>query len=140
MSKYKRNGEVKALKKNFKPNGYNSLSPYFVVNGAQKMIDLLTELFNGKVLRRYDEPDGTIMHVEIQIDDTVIMIGDSSEQFPPNNHLIHVYIPNVDEIFEKAIRLGCIPMDAPSEREGDPDRRGTFKDFAGNIWSIATQL
>ncbi|MCL7749557.1 hypothetical protein [Halalkalibacter alkaliphilus] len=52
------------MDKNFKPSGYNSLSPYFVVNGAQKMVDLLTKLFNGKELRRYDMPDGSIMHVE----------------------------------------------------------------------------
>lgn len=128
------------MKNNFKPSGYNSLSPYFVVNGAQKMINLLTELFNAKELRRYDEPDGTIMHVEVQIDDSVVMIGDSSEQFPPNNLLIHVYVSDVDEIFEKAMGLGCISMEAPNERHGDPDRRGTFKDFSGNIWSIATQL
>ena len=128
------------MNKNFKPNGYNSISPYLVVNGAQKMIDLLEKLFNAKKLRRYDMPDGTIMHVELQIDDSVIMIGDSSENFPPNIHLIHVYVSNVDEVFKKAINLGCISMETPSEKEGDPDRRGTFKDFAGNLWSVATQI
>jgi len=124
----------------FKPSGYNSVSPYLVVKGAQKMIDLLTKMFNAKELRRYDTPDGTILHVEVQIDDSVIMIGDSSEQFPPNTHLIHVYVPNVDETFDKAIELGCISIESPREREGDPDRRGTFKDFSGNIWSVATQM
>ncbi|MDF2962106.1 MAG: hypothetical protein K0S39_3841 [Paenibacillus sp.] len=128
------------MEPNFKPSGYNSISPYFVVNGAQKMIDLLKEIFNAKELRRYDAADGTIMHVEVQIDDSVIMLGDSSEEFPPNNLLIHVYVSNVDEVFNKAIEFGCISMEAPREREGDPDRRGTFKDFAGNVWSIATQL
>jgi uncharacterized glyoxalase superfamily protein PhnB len=125
---------------NFKPSGYNSISPYFVVAGAQKMIDLLKELFNAKELRRYDAADGTVMHVEVQIDDSVIMLGESSEEFPPNNLLIHVYVSNVDEVFNKAIEIGCIPVEAPRERDGDPDRRGTFKDFAGNVWSIATQL
>jgi uncharacterized glyoxalase superfamily protein PhnB len=125
---------------NYKPSGYNSISPYFVVNGAQKMIDFLKKLFNANELRRYDAADGTIMHVEVQIDDSVIMLGDSSEEFPPNSLLIHVYVSNVDEVFNKAIELGCISLEAPREREGDPDRRGTFKDFAGNVWSIATQL
>jgi PhnB protein len=125
---------------NFKPSGYNSISPYFIVNGAQKMIDLLKELFNAKELRRYDAADGTIMHVEVQIDDSVIMLADSSEEFPPNNLIIHVYVSNVDQVFNKAIEFGCISMETPREREGDPDRRGTFKDFAGNVWSIGTQL
>lgn len=128
------------MEPNYKPSGYNSVSPYFVVNGAQKMIDLVKKIFNAHELRRYDAADGTIMHVEIQIDDSVIMLGDSSEEFPPNNLLIHVYVSNVDEVFKKAIEYGCTSLEAPREREGDPDRRGTFKDFAGNVWSLATQL
>jgi len=128
------------MNKEFKPTGYNSVSPYFIVDGAQKLMDLLNKLFNAKELRRYNMPDGTVMHAEMKIDDSVIMLGDSSEQYPPITLVMHVYVPNVDEIFEKAIKLGCISMDAPKQKEGDPDRRGTFKDFAGNTWSIGTQL
>lgn len=126
--------------KNYKPQGYNSVSPYFVVDGAQKMIDFLKKIFNVKELRRYDMPDGTIMHVEVQLDDSVIMMGDSSKQFPPNQLLLHVYVPDVNETFKKAISAGCQSMEEPREREGDPDRRGTFKDPFGNIWSIGTQV
>ncbi|CAN5595335.1 VOC family protein [soil metagenome] len=128
------------MKEQFKPEGYNSVSPYFVVNGAQKLIDLLKEIFDAKVLRKYDLPDGTIMHAEVRVDDSVIMMGDSSEQYPPNSLLVHVYVSDVDSIFEKAIAAGCEPLEQPKEREGDPDRRGMFKDFSGNIWSIGTQL
>lgn len=85
-------------------------------------------------------PDGTIMHAEIKIDDSVIMLGDASEDFPPNKHLIHVYVANVDETFQRAIELGCVSKEGPTQRGGDPDRRGTFHDFAGNIWSVASQL
>lgn len=128
------------MQKNYKPIGYNSVSPYFVVDGAQKMVELLKELFNAQVLRSFDTPDGFIMHMEVLIDDSVIMLGESSEQFPPNTHLLHVYVPNVDETYRKAIELGCIPIETPNERKNDPDKRGTFKDFAGNIWSIGTQI
>lgn len=124
----------------FKPTGYNSVSPYFIVNGAQKFIDLMKVIFDVKELRRYDMPDGTIMHAEIQLDDSVLMLGDSSEKFPPVPLVIHVYVPNVDEVFQKAIHAGCEIVEPPKEREGDPDRRATFKDFAGNIWSVGTQL
>ncbi len=127
------------MDKKFKPDGYNSVSPYFIVHGAQKLVDLLKQLFNAIELRRYDMPDGTIMHIEMQIDDSVVMIGDSSEQFPANEHLIHIYVPNVDDTFNKAINLGCVSVEPPKQGDGDPDRRGTFKDFAGNIWSVATQ-
>jgi len=63
----------------YKPSGYSSLSPYFVVKGAQQLIDFLIKLFNAKELRRFNNQDGSIMHVEIQIDDSVIMIGEALE-------------------------------------------------------------
>jgi len=128
------------MEKQFKPNDYNSVSPYFIVDGAQKLIDMLTAIFNAKELRRYDMPDGTIMHVEVQIDDSIIMIADSSEQYPSNKFLMHVYVRNVDDIFNQAISIGCEPVELPMQKVGDPDRRGSFKDFAGNIWSIGTQV
>ncbi|HEV7780392.1 MAG TPA: VOC family protein [Chitinophagaceae bacterium] len=124
----------------YKPGGYNSVSPYLIVNGAQKMIDLLKQVFDAKELRRYDRPDGTIMHAEVQLDDSVIMIADATDQYPPNQHLLHIYVADVDQTFQRAIKAGCIAEESPKQREGDPDRRGSFKDFSGNSWAIGTQL
>jgi uncharacterized glyoxalase superfamily protein PhnB len=124
----------------FKPKNYNSVSPYFMVDDAKRMVRLLTDLFNAKVLRKYDKPDGKIMHIEIQIDDSVIMLADSTPQYPANKYWMHAYVSNVDETFRKAIELGCESVEEPKIKENDPDKRGTFKDFAGNMWSLATQL
>ena len=126
--------------KKYKPDGYNSVSPYFIVKGAQKLVDLLNEIFDAKELRRYDMPDGSIMHIELKIDDSVIMLGDASEKYPPVPQVLHVYVSDVDKVYNKAIQAGCEPVEAPTQREGDPDRRGTFKDFGGNMWSVGTQL
>ena len=128
------------MKPNFKPDGYNSVSPYFVVDGAKKLIELLVKTFDAEELRKYDMPDGTIMHAEIRIDDSVLMFGNSSAQFPPNKLLTHIYVSDVEKTFQKAVDLGFEPLEKPKEREGDPDRRGSLRDFAGNIWSIATQV
>lgn len=128
------------MNKEFKPENYNSASPYFIVTGAQKFIDLLKDIFDAKELRRYDRPDGTIMHAEIRIDDSVLMLGDSSDKFPPVPLVMHVYVPDVDETFKRAIGKGCEPVEQPKVRDGDPDKRATFKDFAGNMWSVGTQL
>jgi PhnB protein len=128
------------MSKDFKPTGYNSVSPYFIVDGADKFINLMKLIFNAKELRDYRMPDGTIMHAEIQIDDSVIMIGNSSEKYPPVPVVMHVYVPDVDQVFNKAIDAGCEIIEQPKERENDPDRRATFKDFAGNMWSVGTQI
>ena len=124
----------------FKPAGYNSLSPYFIVDDCWRMVELLKGIFNAEELRKYELPDGTIMHMELKIDDSVIMIADSSKEYPANNLLIHVYVPDVRETFKKAISLGCQSVQEPENKEGDPDVRGTFKDYQGNTWAVGTQL
>ena len=128
------------MENDFKPAGYNSVSPYFIVEGAQKLVELLKELFDATELRRFDKPDGKIMHIELKIDDSVIMLADSTEQFAPNVNMLHVYVPDVNATFAKAISLGCVSQGEPKQAANDPDRRGTFQDFAGNSWSVGTQL
>lgn len=124
----------------WKPEGYSSLSPYLVVEGAQRVIEFLQEAFNAVELRRYDMTDGTIMHAEVRIDDTVVMIGDSGPQWPPFAAFIHLYVTDVDATYRRAIEAGGVPVQEPQQKEGDPDRRGGVKDPGGNTWWIATQV
>lgn len=127
------------MQKTFKPEGYNSLSPYFVVDGAQRFIDLLKQVFGAKELRRYERPDGSIMHVELQVDDSVLMLGSSTKEYHANQLLVHLYVPDVDQVFKKAVASGCEPLQDPTIKDGDPDKRGMFRDFAGNVWAVGTQ-
>jgi uncharacterized glyoxalase superfamily protein PhnB len=123
----------------FKPQGCSSVSPYFVVNGAQELADLLKGIFGAEELRRYDRPDGAIVHIELKIDDSVILLGGALADISPNQLLTHIYVPDVDATFRKATQLGCSVVEKPKLRDGDRDKRGSFKDFAGNVWSIGTQ-
>jgi uncharacterized glyoxalase superfamily protein PhnB len=66
-------------------------------------------------------------------------LGVASATYPPNTLLIHVYVSDVDDVFKRALAAGGTEDQAPQQRPGDPDRRGSFKDFAGNTWAIATQ-
>lgn len=129
------------MTKPFKPEGYNSVSPYFIVEEASKLIELLCKIFNGEILRKYESADGTIIHAEVKIDDSILMLSNASEMYAANQHMMHVYVRDVDSIFQKAIDLGCTPVQEPSQKnmDGDTDRRGSFIDFAGNHWSIATE-
>jgi PhnB protein len=128
------------MRKDFKPTGYNSVSPYLVVNEAQKLIDLLQKIFDAKELRKYKTAEGRVLHAEMKIDDSVLMLADATETYPQSASLVHVYLPDADAIYKKAIKAGCQPVQQPEEREGDPDRRGGFRDFAGNFWSVSTQV
>jgi uncharacterized glyoxalase superfamily protein PhnB len=123
----------------YKPEGYNSVSVYLVAGGAQRVIDFLKQTFGATALRRYDNEDGTIMHAEVRIDDTVVMIGEAGPQWPAFPSWLHVYVKDVDATYRRALQAGGISVQEPSRREGDPDRRGGVKDPAGNTWWISTQ-
>jgi PhnB protein len=128
------------MDQSYKPQGYSSVSAYVVANGAQLVIDFLINSFDAKQTRRYDMPDGSVMHAEVQIDDTVVMIADGGGDNPPFTVWLHVYVPDVDASYRRALDAGGIPVDEPKKREGDPDRRAGVKDPAGNTWWIATQV
>ena len=123
----------------YKPEGYNDLCPYFVVNDPEKFVDFLEKVFNAEKLRRY-EHGGILVHAEMKIGDSVLMFAKANQQFPPSSAIIHVYVSDASAVYQKAIDHGCQSMGEPTSREGDPDMRGGFRDDFGNMWSISTQL
>jgi PhnB protein len=123
-----------------KPAGYSSVSAYVVAKGAQRVIDFLKKTFDATELRRYDMQDGSIMHAEVRIDDTVVMLADGWGAWPPFPVWLHVYVDDVDATYRRALEAGGVSVQEPSRKEGDPDRRGGVKDPAGNTWWIATQV
>ena len=124
----------------YKPEGYSTVSPYLIAAGAQAVIDFLKKAFGARELRRYDMPDGSIMHAEVRIGDTVVMIGDAGEHWPAVPAHVHVYVDSVDETYRRALDAGGVSVQLPQQKGQDPDRRGGVKDPAGNTWWIATQL
>lgn len=128
------------MKTNYKPEHYNAISPYFIVSDAQKLVDQLKHIFNAIEMRRFNHEDGSIQHIELMIDDSVIMLSGANTSYPPNQLLVHVYVPDVQETFKKAIQEGCEVIEKPVQKKGDPDMRGMFKDCQGNIWAIGTQV
>lgn len=121
----------------YKPQGYTTLAPYIMADGAQRVIDFLRQTFDARELRRFDDPDGRVLHAEVQIDDTVVMIADGQEgAFPV---WLHVYVPDVDATYQRALAAGGVSVQAPVQKD-DPDRRSGVKDPAGNVWWIATQV
>jgi uncharacterized glyoxalase superfamily protein PhnB len=128
------------MRKHWKPTDYTSVSPYLMLRDAQDVIDFLTQVFGATALRRFDMPDGTVMHAELRIDDSVIMLADSSDAYPAFPVWLHVYVRDVDATYRRALELGAESVQEPRQREGDPDRRGGVKDPAGNTWWISTQL
>lgn len=123
----------------FKPDGYNSVSPYLVVNGAQATIDFLVAVFDAKRLRTIPRGDGKLRHGEVRIDDTVLMLADAIEGWPAIPSHVHIYVADVDATYTRALQAGATAIQEPI-RKDDPDKRGGFRDAGGTTWWVAEQV
>jgi uncharacterized glyoxalase superfamily protein PhnB len=123
----------------FKPTGYNSVSPYLIVSGADQTLKFLTDVFGAQEIRRFPTPDGRIMHSEIRLDDTVLMIADSAEGWPAMPAHVHVYVPDVDATYLEALKAGAESVQEPVKKQ-DADKRGGVKDAGGTTWWIGTKV
>jgi len=129
-----------AAPQNWKPASYPSVSPYLVVAGAETLIDFMQAVFGATVLRRVDRPDGSITHAEVRSDDSVVMLGEAGDGYPPVPSTVHVYVADVDQTFERAIAAGGKEVQAPRFHEGETDKRGMVTDPCGNTWAMSTQV
>lgn len=122
----------------WKPEGYCSVSPYLLCAEPQRTIDFLVAVFGGTPLRRHDHDDGSLMHAEVKVDDSVIMLGGARSGVPKEQPHLHVYVTDVDDVYRRAIAFGATSVQEPV-RKGDEDKRGGVKDANGVTWWIATQ-
>jgi len=123
----------------YKPDDYPSVSPYLTASDAQALVDFVVTTFGARVLRRFEREDGSIQHAELRIGDSVVMLGQAVEGWPPVPAHLHVYVPDVDATYAKALGNGAESVQEPTQR-GDPDRRSGVKDPVGNTWWISTQV
>lgn len=123
----------------YKPSGYTSLAPYLIVSDARAAIEFMVDVFAAERLRMVERDDGRLAHGEARIDDTVIMLGDALEGWPPLPTHVHVYVADVDATWRRALAAGADAVQEPMRKE-DADRRGGFRDAWGTTWWIAQQM
>jgi uncharacterized glyoxalase superfamily protein PhnB len=123
----------------YKPNGYNTVSPYLIVAGASSTIEFLKTVFGAVELRRFPDAAGKLLHAEVRIEDTVVMIADGSIGWPPVPSHVHVYVSDVDATYRRALEAGATSVQEPVKKD-DEDKRGGVKDTGGVTWWIATRM
>ena len=123
----------------YTPEGYPRLSPYLVVNGAAATIDFAVKALGGLEMRRFEAGPGKIAHAEVRFDDSVLMVSDAQDGWPAAEAQVHLYVPDVDEVYKRALALGATSVQEPQQRNDD-DKRGGVKDASGTTWWIATRV
>ena len=78
------------------PDGYHTVTPYIVTTGVAQLIDFLKSAFDATEVVRHARPDGSVMHAEVRIGDSVVMIADAGATYPAFPVWLHVYVPDVD--------------------------------------------
>ena len=127
------------------PDGYHSVTPYLVVNDAAKALDFYKQAFGAKERGLMKGPDGKVMHAELMIGDSIVMLAD---EFPEFGSLspestggagmgLHIYLDGVDAAFDQAVKAGA-QVEMPVMDQFWGDRYGKLKDPFGHKWSIAT--
>ncbi len=124
----------------YKPDRYSDVSPYLIVEPAQELLDFLVAAFSTELLRRFERDDGSIMHAEVRIGDTVVMIGGANDDTSSVPAHVHVYVPDADDIYRRALEAGAEPVQPPGRHgDDDDDLRGGVRGPGGVTWWIATQ-
>lgn len=123
----------------WRPDGYNAASPYLIVSNARGTLAFLREAFEAEPLRIMERPDGSLRHAEVRIDDSVVMFADAVEGWPAVAAHVHLYVPDVDASYRRALAAGAEPVMEPAQK-ADEDKRGGVKDVGGTTWWLATQV
>ena len=120
-------------------DGFHTITPYLFVRGVHQLITFLSEAFSAQVLSRETRPDGTIMHAELRVGDSMLMVGEATDEFGPMPTSIYLYVTDCDAVYRRALQVGGSSvfeiMNLPSG-----ERYGGVKDPCGNIWWIATHV
>lgn len=123
----------------WKPEGHTSVSPYLITDQPQAVIDFLGAALEAPLLRRFEREDGSVMHAEVRVDDSVVMIGGTAEGFEAVPAHVHVYVPDVDRTYELALANGGQSVQEPQQMD-DLDRRCGVRDPGGTTWWFSTTV
>jgi PhnB protein len=121
------------------PAGYHTVTPYLAVPDPQSLIDFMVRVFDAKEREIIRKPDGRINHAEVQIGDSVIMLGSPSSNYGLATATLYVYVDNADARYQKALAAGATSISEPANQFYG-DRHAGVKDTNGISWWIATHF
>ena len=129
------------------PDGYTSVTPYLIIDGAAQAIDFYKKVFQAKERLRIPGPNGKVGHAEIEIGNAVIMLADecpergarSPQTIGGTPVIIHLYVPNSDDVYAKAVAAGATNL-RPVTNQFYGDRSGGFTDPFGHLWHVSTHI
>jgi len=121
------------------PPGFNTVTPYYFVKGAEDFIHFLTDGLGGQETCRSMRPDGSVANVQVRIGSSTVMVSEASQHYGPMASAFYLYVDDVGAAMKRALDAGAtLEMDVADMPYGD--RQGGVRDAHGNIWWISQRL
>lgn len=121
------------------PEGLRSVQPYLHLREAHKMIPFMETVFGAEALGVHKSPEGAVLHATIRIGNATLEIDEAHGEFQPMPCHLHVYVPDTDAVYARAMAAGTTSIEAPRNAPYG-DRAAGVRDAWGNSWFIATYL
>lgn len=123
----------------YKPDGWHTVTPYIYNTNTSETIDFAIAAFGATLKEKHLMPDGSVMHAEITIGDSIIMMGDARDGKPPMPTMLYLYVEECDSVYASAMAAGGKSLREPTT-EFYGDRSSGVTDPWGNQWWIATHV
>ncbi len=123
------------------PEGYHTVTPGMAVPNVKGVIEFLKQAFGAEMIEEpMMRPDGGVMHAEVKIGDSIIMLGEPmGEQWGPMPGSFCLYVPDTDSVYKRALQAGGETLMEPADQFWG-DRMAGVKDKGGNFWWLATRV
>jgi PhnB protein len=124
------------MKKPTIPEGYQQVMPYLIIKGANGFIKFMQEVFGAEEKMRHMRGESTVMHAEIKIGDSIVMLADATDEYPPRTGGFFIYVAEADEVYRKAISAGATAITPMADQPYG--RSGGIQDAHGNTWWVTS--
>jgi uncharacterized glyoxalase superfamily protein PhnB len=122
------------------PDGFHTVTPYLIVEGAEKLIAFVKEAFGAQPTHPPTKrPDGSLMHATLKIGDSMLMLSDASQHAKASPVMLYLYVPNVDAAYQRALKAGATSVMEPADQFYG-DRSAGVKDSFDNQWFLGTHI
>ena len=129
----------KNMKRSPVPDGYHSITPYLKLPNAGRLVKFLKDAFGGVETARLTKPDGSLLHAEVRIGDSLVMVHELPSQGKPKPSMLYLFVEDVDETYKRALEAGGTSVTEPTNMYYG-DRVACVRDVSDNDWWIATRL
>src|SRR5947207_8981527 len=119
---------------------YHTVTPYLIVADVPRLLEFLRDAFGARERIRLPRPDGSVMHAEVAIGDSIVMMGEPMGDFAPMPASIYLRVSDSDAAYAKALQAGGTSVVPPTDQPHAGERYGGVKDPCGNLWWPAMPL